>query len=504
MKPSHQRSAQEVDILLILEGTYPFVQGGVSNWVYELIRVFSNYRFGVIFLGTKAEDYAEPCYPLAPNLLHLEMHYLFEAKPPPETFQHDIDPETLTKISAMHDAFDVNLPCPALLELLEDDAHLNEALFLRSKSSWQLIVERYTERCPHHSFFDYFWGVRNLHYPFWALKKILNQVPKFKILHSASTGYAGFLGGLLQEKYATPYILTEHGIYTKERWIELMRNYFFSHGDKSSQGFTQDDALLQVWIRFFKTLGRVGYDRAQAIISLTEEYRQRQILDGAVPEKTQIISYGIDLEHYTFQNKAKPNQEKPIIAFIGRVVPIKDVKTFIRACAVIMEKIPATEAWIVGSLTEDLEYVATCKNLLNILGLEHKIKLLGPQNVMDIYPQIDVLMVSSISEGSPFVILESLAVGIPIVATRVGGCGELIYGNSPADQALGAAGGVVNIADPSAMGQAALGLLQDHKAWRDAQQAGLARVKTYYSMNKLIKKYGLVYEEALADGRHRV
>jgi glycosyltransferase involved in cell wall biosynthesis len=504
VKHVDKRTAKEVDICLLLEGTYPFVQSGVSNWVYELIRVFPQYRFAVIFLGTKAEDYSEPCYPLAKNLVHLEMHYLFEDKHPPKNSHQDIDADTLTKIVNIHNNFDSNAQCPELLKLLEDDDHLNEALFLRSKSAWQFIVERYSNRCPNQSFFDYFWGVRNLHYPFWTLKKIINQVPKFKILHSASTGYAGFLGALLQEKYAVPYILTEHGIYTKERWIELMRNYFFMHMQKESKAFIHDDALLQVWLRFFKTLGHIAYDHANPIISLTEEYRQRQIHDGALTDKTKIISYGIDFEHYAFLNKKRPNQDKPIIACVGRIVPIKDIKTFIRACAVIIEKIPAAEAWIVGSLTDAPEYVAACKNLIEIFGLESKLKFLGTQNVMHIFPKIDLLIVSSISEGSPFVMLESLAVGIPIIATDVGGCGELIHGKSPADKALGAAGALVSIADPSGMGKAAVGLLQDTSAWLSAQQAGLARVKKYYGMKKLIKTYGLIYEEAISHGRNRV
>jgi hypothetical protein len=59
MSSLHLPKSTEADICLILEGTYPFLKGGVANWVYELIRVFPQYRFAAIFLGTREEDYHE-------------------------------------------------------------------------------------------------------------------------------------------------------------------------------------------------------------------------------------------------------------------------------------------------------------------------------------------------------------------------------------------------------------------------------------------------------------
>ena len=185
--------SKEADICLILEGTYPFVPGGVSNWVYELIRAFPEYRFAAIFLGTRAEDYDEPFYPLAKNLVHLEICYLFETDQTPPHTNRNIDRKTSKLIETMHDEFidfvsDESNTMEELFELMEESGKLNEALFLRSKSSWQLIIKKYSERYPNQSFFDYFWSVRNLHRPFWALRKLINNIPIFKVLHSASTG----------------------------------------------------------------------------------------------------------------------------------------------------------------------------------------------------------------------------------------------------------------------------------------------------------------------------
>ena len=63
---------------------------------------------------------------------------------------------------------------------------------------------------------------------------------------------------------------------------------------------------------------------------------------------------------------------------------------------------------------------------------------------------------------------------------------------------------MVNIGDPSGVASAAIELLSDERAWIAAQQIGLARVRKYYSMKKLIENYGSIYEEAIAHGRNRI
>jgi hypothetical protein len=79
----------------------------------------------------------------------------------------------------------------------------------------------------------------------------------------------------------------------------------------------------------------------------------------------------------------------------------------------------------------------------------------------------------------------------------------LIEGLGPEDQALGAAGQVVGIADAQALGMACARLLGDPGAYRSAQAAGIARVERYYTQPLMFDKYRLVYEDALARSRQR-
>jgi glycosyltransferase involved in cell wall biosynthesis len=106
-------------------------------------------------------------------------------------------------------------------------------------------------------------------------------------------------------------------------------------------------------------------------------------------------------------------------------------------------------------------------------------------------------VLSSISEGLPLVMLEGFAAGVPAVATDVGSCRQLIFGLDAEDQALGAAGDVVGIADPQALAEASLKLLTDQAAWQAASQAAIRRVETYYTQGQMFASYRNIYERAV-------
>src|SRR5581483_346526 len=133
---------------------------------------------------------------------------------------------------------------------------------------------------------------------------------------------------------------------------------------------------------------------------------------------------------------------RPTVALIGRVVPIKDVKTFIRACGLLQQQIIELEALVMGPLDEDKEYAEECREYARQQGLESTITFTGKVNVLDYLGRIDVIVLTSISEGQPLVILEAGAAGIPSVATDVGACREIIMGREDEQPALGQ-GGVV-------------------------------------------------------------
>ncbi|WP_306604937.1 GT4 family glycosyltransferase PelF [Azonexus sp.] len=500
--------AREADIALLLEGTFPYVSGGVSSWVNQIIRAYPEYRFAIVFLGSRREDYGEPKYELPDNVVHLEEHYIYDT-PTISSIPRSRagDAEAFALSTKMHERFKVINGQAGALETFRDIARamlpggkLTIDDFLHSELAWESICEHYRKHCSDPSFVDYFWTVRIMHQPLWTLAHLADQLIPVKVLHSVSTGYAGFLGALLHQTRNLPLVLSEHGIYTKERKIDLFKSEWIRDNRNVFQRDpTELSYFRQLWIRFFEWLGRMCYDSADPIIALYETNRLRQVADGAAAERTFNIPNGISLKRFAPLRDLRPATPPPVLCLIGRVVPIKDIKTFVRAMRRVVNQMPDAEGWIAGPEDEDLAYAEECHDLVRSLGLENHVRFLGFQKVENLMPKIGLTILSSISEALPLVILEGYAAGVPTISTDVGSCRQLIEGLDEEDRALGTSGAVVNIADPQALADAAIALLGDPAAWQAASQAGIARVERYYTDELMFGRYREVYQKAFAQ-----
>jgi polysaccharide biosynthesis protein PelF len=494
----------KADIGLLLEGTYPYVTGGVSSWVHQIIRGFPEHRFALAFIGSAREDYGELKYTLPENVVHLAEHYIHgkAQKAPVRALAGDA--ETYRMVARLHEYFrepqrHAESVVGEAMEAMSSRGRLTLESFLHSRASWDYTTEQYREFSRDPSFIDYFWTVRTMHQPLWMLAQAAQAFPPVRMYHVVSTGYAGFLAAMLHWKTGRPLVLTEHGIYTKERKIDLFHSEWIrEHRDPLARDPVEIGYLRQLWIRFFESLGRMCYHASDDIISLYEANRQRQIADGAPPERTRTVPNGIDLARLSaLRAQRAPGAAPPVLCLLGRVVPIKDVKTFIRAIHVLAKRMPQVEGWIAGPEDEDPGYAEECRILAASIGVAERVKFLGFQRIEAVLPKVGVLVLSSISEGLPLVLLEGFAAGVPALATDVGACRQLIEGLDGEDAALGAAGKVVGIADPEALAAAAAQLLGSAQAWSAAQAAGIARVERYYSQERLFAQYREIYRRIL-------
>jgi len=517
---SNLPKADSVDVMLLLEGTFPYVSGGVSSWVNQIMRGFPELTFGAVFLGSRPGDYGDMRYELPENLIHLEVHHMHQSGAPPAVAAARGKRAAFELNTQLHDALRESRlgddPVQAtrragellasVIPMLGDDGDLSEDAFLYSRRSWEMITENYRSRCTDPSFVDYFWSVRIMHAPIWRLMRIANQLIPAHCYHTISTGYAGFLGALLRHKTGKPLLLSEHGIYTKERKIDLFQSTWI----RDNRGlFEKDPGQLayfrDMWIRFFEAMGRMCYDASDRIVALYENNRLRQVRDGAPDERTMNIANGINLPRLAaLRDKrvsAADGSPPRTLCLIGRVVPIKDIKTFIRAMKTVCDALPDAEGWIAGPEDEDPAYALECRSIAISLGLEEKVKFLGFQKIDELLPKVGIGVLSSISEALPLVLLEGFAAGVPAVATDVGSCRQLIHGLGAEDEALGSAGDVVRIADPEALAQACIRLLADPENWRRAQAAGIRRVERYYTQEMMFGRYRELYEWATQTGR---
>ncbi len=498
------------NVCLLLEGTFPYVRGGVSTWVKQIIEGMPELTFSIIFLGALDGDYSEPAYDIPDNVVHLELHYLLEQEESAESKQ-----SFFSKVKKFRKDFTLNSQMHSVLadsegtldkevtakftSLLCGDGAITEKELRHSKESWETVREKYLNAPEGLDFNHFFWTVLSMHGPLFTLGKIAENAPSADLYHSVSTGYSGFLGAMLQSRSGKPYLISEHGIYTKERELDLAQvDWIPEDLDPFRVGLSDDMSYLRaVWIRFFKSLGRMSYASADQVFTLYNGNRLRQIADGCPSSKLEIIPNGVNVRGLRSARRPDGDGVPQVVALIGRVVPIKDIKNFIRAMRIVKEKIPGVEGWLIGPQDEDPDYTHECKLLVESLDLVDTVKFLGFQKPSDIFPQLGLNVLTSVSEGQPLVTLEGYAAGVPAVTTDVGSCAELVYGVSEEDVAIGAAGAVVPIANPGLFADAVVELLGNEDKWLAARKAAIERVERFYDDQDMISRYEQIYRRHL-------
>ena len=497
---------KNIDVCLLLEGTYPYIRGGVSSWVHQIISGLPQLNFHLVFLGGEPGTYDKMVYDVPKNVVSIQMNYLLKKpkkmKPSKRAGNQLAFDEWENILQFFQDT--TNPLTEELLQKVLDNLDVNKKVtiedFLYSEASWNVVTSIYEKYGGGSSFVDFFWTFRNIYGPLFELAKIARELPECKVFHSISTGYAGFLGALCQYKTKRPYILTEHGIYTKERKIDLSQASWIPnrHSAFDVSLHKKMETTRGTWIRFFEQLGKTAYQQADIIISLYDGNRQRQISDGAPEHKTNVIVNGINFDLFAEAYNQRPESPPKVVGLIGRVVPIKDIKTFIRSMRVAINNDPSLEGWMIGPADEDPEYLEECETLVESLSLTGKFKFLGMQNVREIVPKLGVVLLTSISEAQPLVLLEGMAAGIPCIATEVGSCREIVYGMSDEDKALGACGEVTQIASPNITAKAINSILSNPDKWRKMGDIGRKRVETYYVEKMMYQAYSDLYDEGIA------
>ena len=493
------------DICLLLEGTYPYVSGGVSTWVHQIITALPDLTFCVFFIGSEKSDYAKFKYDPPPNVLSVEEIYLHEA-PVKQRKKSAANP------AAVHHALRqllAHLPTdPAaadtLTRLSEAVAQLAAAMpfdeFWRDAGTWQLIEGLYQQYAGEGSFLDFYWSLRSLVEPVWRLMAAVTRVPAARVYHSLCTGYAGFAGGLAARHYGSIFLLSEHGIYVRERIADLQKARWIHDPPVLRPNLLQRPALIRrVWIAFFELLGRFAYHTAHRITTLFGRNAGFQIEFGAPPDKLEIIPNGVHAPDFSALRAKRrilltTQPGRQTVGFLGRVVSIKDVKTLLRAARLTVDQLPAAQFLIAGPLDEEPEYASACQDLSRQLGLENHVHFLGPQQRDDLLPGIDVMLLTSLSEGLPFVILEAFAAGIPCVSTDVGSCRELIEGRADEQPACGPAGLIAPVGHAEFLSRALIRLLSDRGLAEKMGEAGRARATRSYARDGVVQRYRELYQ----------
>lgn len=474
-----------VDVVIFCEGTYPYIAGGVSSWIHALVTAMPSLTFGLVFLAPSRSWKREFRYKLPPNVREFVEVSIYDVR---LCGSPGVDWKLMEEFSAGL----VAGHWPSWEKLFRGLGMWSVEEMAYSRQAWDILVRQYRAVAPGLSFVDWFWTWRFVHFPLFQL---LNAtVPQAHVYHTVTTGWSGLLGTLASVRTGRPLVLTEHGIYTNERRIEIVKADWIYM--ESLAGGNPFGVLKSLWMNLFQALGRLCYDASCEIYTLYGGNLEKQVAAGAPREKITVVPNGVRL----WEDSHVPG-EGFRIGFVGRVVPIKDVLTLIRAMRLVVDSCPDAICHVIGPTDEDPAYFEECQSLVATLGLEAAVVFTGPQNVREWYPRLDALVLTSISEGQPLVILEAFVVGVPCVATDVGACSEIILG---AGDGLGSAGFVTSVGSATETASALLTLARSPDLRARMRAAGRERVRRFYDHEDMIARYQGIYERLRDNGGNRL
>jgi len=345
-------------------------------------------------------------------------------------------------------------------------------------------------------------------------------------------GCNGRVGELLEEATALGIPVSEYPIeslynfgsmqarlrlarYLRERSIEMVHSYgFYSNLFAIPAARLAGVPVVVASIRdcgetltaMQKRVQKIFCRTADCILANAEGVRRWLVREGYPARKIQVIRNGIvgaipvaraDRGWLRQELGLAPNAR--LIAVCSRLNPMKGLEYFLDAAAMVAILQPDVRFLIVGGNGHrtDGTYQGELERYAASRGLENRVIFTGFRtDVARMLPEIDISVLPSLSEGLSNSLLEAMAAGVPVIATKVGGTPELVED--------GATGLLVPPRDSAALGQAMTLLLDHPETARRIGEAGRGDVTSRFSIDKMVHDTQSLYVKLLSASRARV
>lgn len=461
---------------MVAEGCYPYVVGGVSGWINSMIQSFPNIEFILVAIVSDRSVSGKFAYDLPENLTEVHEVYLEDVDwgvSRKKTRRRKLKKKQYHALRSL--MLNRKVAWNTIFELFADP-NLSVNDLLMGPNFYEIAREVYDLKYSQIVFSDFLWTLRSMYLPLFLVLK--TKVPEADLYHCVATGYAGVLGAMGQYFHKCSLMVSEHGIYTREREEELIRATWL------------DGKYKNIWIDQFRKMSSLAYDRADQVTCLYEHARELQIGLGCPPGKIRITPNGVNTSRLSeLAEKTEEDKQFINIGAVLRVTKIKDVKTMIQAFAFAKKKIPRLKLWIMGPTEEEPEYAQECFDLVEALEVKDVI-FTGRIDVRDYLGRMDMTVLTSISEGQPLTILEGYAAHKPAIATDVGNCRGLLYGEG---DDFGKAGILTHIMNIEEIAQAMVELGRDEILRLEMGENGYKRVISRYKIEDMHQTYEELY-----------
>lgn len=516
-EPPTEPQYEEVDVAIMMESTYPYLKGGVSAVVHDIVTMNPDLTYGIVHITWDSRAPHEDLYGMPPNVRWVKPVYLsmeehvddFRALRP-----KDLRMPRRARVRLAGRLFD------ALEAVLADDMEplwrlYDEGMNPRTRQYplWALLGTREFMDAVQHRMpglglplTDTFWQLRE----FFSLAAAIlgTDVPKAQVYHAHTTGYAALLGAAAARQNDTSFLLTEHNLYVRDTINFMLER-------SPALTITQQDwrsfdvaAVHRMWMTWFIEMGRFCYPSAETITYLYPTAIGEAADLGAPPEKSVVIPNGIRLPDFEDayqgrlaaleQIKADPTRTWRM-AYIARVVLIKGLSDLIDSVAIMVHERGITNFHIdiMGPTDHEPEYYRGCVEKVAALGVGDHMTFRGTVNVRDSLKDIDLVVLPSYNEGQPIVVLEAMTAGIPVAGTKVGGMAQLI--DDPLTNAdghtWGPCGLLVTPDYKVVMANVLEQFMTDPELYESCCRNARGRVEDFFQLGDAMAAYNQLYRE---------
>ena len=309
---------------------------------------------------------------------------------------------------------------------------------------------------------------------FWRLWKLLRKIKPFAVhTRNISALESGVVAALAGVKIR---IHGEHG-----------RDIYDLHGKNKKHRF----------------LRRICSPFLHRFIALSKDLEQWLIKDIGISRKKVVQLYnGVNTDRFTSTNgesEFQPdlpagfdNEDSIIIGTVGRLEQVKDQLTLVKAFIKLLDLMPADRSRLKLILIGDGSCRSMLKEQIQQADIGENVWVAGNrEDVPQMLRKMDVFVLPSLGEGISNTILEAMASGLPVVATRVGGNPELVDD--------GVTGKIVPSADASAMADALSEYIRDINKIKKHGDAGRARVEEIFSLSAMVRRYECIYDSFIEN-----
>jgi len=519
--PAPEEDYRDVDVAIVMESTYPYLKGGVSAVVHDIVTMNPDLSFGIIHITWDSKAPHEDLYGIPANVHWIKPVYI-------SMDEHEADfrrlrPRDLRLRRSARRRL-ANRLYDALHALLEGDVDplwqlYDEGMNPRTRSYplWALLgseefMSATVQRLPQLGLplTDTFWVMREFFSLACAILGV--DIPRARVYHAHTTGYAALLGAAGARQNGTKFLLTEHNLYVRDTInFMLERSPALSITAQDWRDFTDVPPAQRAWMTWFIEMGRFCYPSAETITYLYPTAISEAADLGAPVEKSVVIPNGIRLPDFdaayrqrlaVLEDVGSGRERVWKLVYIARVVLIKGLSDLIETIDILVHQRGVTNFHldILGPTDHEPAYYQMCVDKIARLGVGDYMTFHGTVNVRDHLGDYDIVVLPSYNEGQPVVVLEAMTAGIPVAGTKVGGMAQLI--DDPLTDAQGRTWGPCGLlVTPDyaiVMADMLQRLMGDPALYVSLARNARGRVENFFQLQDAMAAYNRLYRETAA------